>query len=112
MECWYVMENVSPVFMGYRATIPRAAFSNSSTVVARKRKAPPAAISSRRGSRRAIFTPDQGFFIPFSAKYFKAPGWNGMGDPPLSWSSSAMCMASLCTATSSGLFSKIVFVIW
>jgi len=78
------MENASPVVTGYRATIPRPAFSNSSTVAGRRRKAPPAAASARRGSHRVLLTPDQGLFTPFSEKYFKAPGWKGMGDPPLS----------------------------
>src|SRR5712664_407352 len=50
-------------------------------------------------------------FNPFSLKYFSAPGWKGMGDPPWYWFASSRFFASWCTATRSAFFSKTVLVI-
>ena len=43
---------------------------------------PPRGGQQQEGQPPRQATPDQGLFTPFSAKYIKAPGWNGMGDPP------------------------------
>jgi hypothetical protein len=50
-------------------------------------------------------------FTPFSAKYFSAPGWNGIGVFSLLWISSEMAFASSWTATRSAFLSNIVFTI-
>ena len=47
-------------------------------------------------------------FTPLSAKYFAAPGWNGIGEAAAFWFSSLKFSASLCTAIRSSRLSKMV----
>ncbi len=50
-------------------------------------------------------------FTPLSAKYFAAPGWNGIGEAAAFWFSSLKFSASLCTAIRSSRLSKMVLTI-
>ncbi len=47
--------------------------------------------------------------MPCSAKYLIAPGWYGIGEAPWVCHLRSKFSASLCTSTSSGFLSKMVF---